>query len=130
VARPESYKYIPRRPQFRQQKTTKRAAALATISKVLPTVADGGTTARLRQPLALLPSLSSPSSPTQRDELPAESSLDEASLQLPPLMTVLIWKMKRRPNRNLQRSEGDFNVHKTNIIFLFVYFQQRKSVLA
>jgi hypothetical protein len=121
VARPKWYKFIPRRPQSRQLKTTKRAATLATVSKVLPTVADGGTTARLRQPLAHLPSLSSQNSPTQRDELPAESSLDEASLQLLPLATVLIWKMKRRPNRNLQHSEGDFNVHKINIFFVCLF---------
>jgi hypothetical protein len=92
---------------------------MATVSKVLPTVADGGTTARLRQPLVPLPNLLLQSNPMQHDELLAEDSLDELSPPRLPLATVLISKTKQRPNRNLQHSEGDFNLHKINI-FLFV----------
>lgn len=112
VGPPKWYKFIPRRPQPSHLKTTKQVAALATVSKVLPTVAEGASTARHRQPLAHLPSLSSQSRPTQRDELPAESSPVEPSLPLQPLATVLIWKTKRHLNRKLQHSEGDLNVQK------------------
>ena len=123
---PKWYKFIPRRPQPSQLKKTKQVAVLATVSKVLPTVAEGATTARRRQPLAHLPSLSSQNSPTQRDELPAEGSPAEPSLPLQPLATVLIWKKKRPPNRKLQHSEGDLNVQKININFFVCQFPATK----
>jgi hypothetical protein len=86
-------------------------------------VVGGGSTAKLRQQLALLLILSSQSSLIRVGELPAGGTLGGANPPVPPLVMLLSLKKRRHPNQSLHLSEGDFNVHKINVISL--YFQTK-----
>jgi hypothetical protein len=121
VAQPKWCRRIPPHRQSSQQKTTKRLAALVTISRILPTIVDGGSTAKLQQPLALLLIPSSQSSLIQVGELPAGGTLDGANPPVLPLVMPLSLKKRRHPNQNLHHSEGDFNVYKINVISLYFH---------
>jgi hypothetical protein len=127
VDHPKWHKFIPPHRQSSQQKTTKRLAALVTISRVLPTAAGGGSTARLQQPLALLLTPSSQSSQTQLGGLPAGGTPGGANPPVLPLVILLRSKKRRHPNQSLHHSEGDFNVHKINVNSSHLSISSRKS---
>jgi hypothetical protein len=130
VVHPKLCKSIPPHRQRNQRKTTKRLAALVTISRILPTVAGGGSTAKLQQPPALLLILSSQSSLIRPGDLPAGGTLVAANPQILPLATLPSSKNRRQPNLSHHHSEGDFNVHKINVISLYLPISRRKFLLA
>jgi hypothetical protein len=119
-------RFIPRRLQSKQPKTTKQLAALATISRTLPAAVGDDSTAKLQQPLGLLLTPSSLSSPIQPDGLPAGGILGAANRPVLPLAMLPISKNRRQPDQSLHHSEGGFNVHKINVISLYLSTSKRK----